>query len=347
MLGPRPGVGAKPEKKLVDTPAAHPLMDWGTFPHRDEDKGDWKVASWAVEQLQQGPEEPFFLSAGFFLPHVPLLRHPEVVRHVPRRNAGARPRSSGTIGTTPRASPGTCTGRCPSLGSGSSRRRASWKNIVRSYLASTSFVDSQVGRILDALEASGLAENTIVVLWSDHGYHLGEKLITGKNTLWDRSTRVPLIFAGPGVTAGAKSHRPAELLDMYPTLVELAGLPEKSGLEGISLVPQLKDADAPRERPAITTHNHDNHGVRSEDWRYIRYADGSEELYDMRADPNEWHNLAGVPEMAGVLEEHRRWLPSSNAKPAAGSRHRILTYEDGVAVWQGEEIGAEDAIPEI
>ena len=99
-----------------------------------------------------------------------------------------------------------------------------WKNIVRCYLASTSFVDSQVGRILDALEANGLAENTFVVLWSDHGYHLGEKLISGKNTLWDRSTRVPLIFAGPGVTPGARSHRPAELLDIYPTLVELAGL---------------------------------------------------------------------------------------------------------------------------
>ena len=129
--------------------------------------------------------------------------------------------------------------------------------------------------------------------------------------------------------------------------MELAGLPEKDGLEGISLVPQLRDADAPRERPAITTHNHDNHGVRSEDYRYIRYADGSEELYDMGKDPNEWHNLADDPEMAHVIEEHRKWLPPSSAKPAPGSKHRILTYEDGVAVWQGEEIGPEDAIPEI
>ena len=102
-----------------------------------------------------------------------------------------------------------------------------------------------------------------------------------------------MIFAGPGVASGSVSTRPAELLDLYPTLVEMGGLPEKGGLEGHSLVPQLKNARAPREWPAITTHNHDNHGVRSENWRYIRYADGSEELYDMRRDPNEWNNLAG------------------------------------------------------
>jgi arylsulfatase A-like enzyme len=138
-----------------------------------------------------------------------------------------------------------------------------------------------------------------------------------------------------------------ELLDIYPTLVELAGLPPKDGLEGISLVPQLQDADTPRDRPAITTHNHDNHGVRSEDWRYIRYADGSEELYDMRRDPNEWHNLAGDPGMAGVLETHRGWLPPSSAAPAPGSKHRILTYEDGVAVWEGQEIGPNEPVPEL
>ena len=218
---------------------------------------------------------------------------------------------------------------------------------MRSYLASVSFVDSQVGRVLDALEASGRSENTVVVLWSDHGWHLGEKLITGKNTLWDRSTRVPLIFAGPGVASGAVSVRPAELLDLYPTLVEMGGLPEKEGLEGHSLVPQLKNARAPRQWPAITTHNHDNHGVRSENWRYIRYADGSEELYDMRRDPNEWTNLAGEPRYQSVMEQHRRRLPTRNAEPAPGSASRILTYEDGKANWQGEDIAPGDPIPEI
>ena len=122
-------------------------------------------------------------------------------------------------------------------------------NLVRSYLASTSFVDSQVGRILDALDKGGHSDNTIVVLWSDHGYHLGEKAITGKNTCGARSTRVPLIFAGPGVSSGQVSTKPAELLDIYPTLVELCGLPELDHLEGLSLKPQLVDADAPPNAP--------------------------------------------------------------------------------------------------
>ena len=186
------------------------------------------------------------------------------------------------------------------------------------------------------------------MLWSDHGWHLGEKLITGKNTLWDRSTRVPLIFAGPGVTAGARSRRPAELLDIYPTLVELAGLPENGRLEGLSLVPQLQDAEAPRDRPAITTHNHDNHGVRSERLalhplrRRLRGA-----LRHARRTPTSGTTSPGT----------RRWRRSSrstgsgclrsSAKPAPGSRHRILTYEDGVATWEGEEIGPQDPVPEI
>ena len=154
-------------------------------------------------------------------------------------------------------------------------------------------VDAQVGRVMRALEKTGRADNTIIVLWSDHGWHLGEKLITGKNTLWERSTRVPLMFAGPGVSKGARCSRPAELLDMSPTLLDLCGLPANATNEGLSLAPQLKDAKAPRERPAVTTHNHDNHAVRTEKWRYIRYADGSEELYDVSADPHEWTNLAG------------------------------------------------------
>ena len=221
------------------------------------------------------------------------------------------------------------------------------ENLVRSYLASTSFVDSQIGRLMEALEISGHADDTIIVLWSDHGWHLGEKLITGKNTLWERSTRVPLIFAGPGIASGAKNNRPAELLDIYPTLIDLTGVPPNESLEGLSLVPQLKDSNAPRQRPAITTHNHDNHGVRTEDWRYIRYADGSEELYDMRRDPNEWTNLAPDAKFAATKAELRKLLPSTSAAPAPGSEHRILTFDAGRVVWEGKEIGPNDPIPEF
>ncbi|RMF39319.1 MAG: DUF4976 domain-containing protein, partial [Planctomycetota bacterium] len=188
------------------------------------------------------------------------------------------------------------------------------------------------------LEASGKADNTIVVLWSDHGWHLGEKLITGKNTLWDRSTRVPLIFAGPGIPAGGRSPQPAELLDLYPTLVELCGLPQRDGLEGHSLVPQLNHPNAPREWPAITSHNQGNHSVRTTEWRYIRYADGSEELYNLQNDPHEWTNLAAAPNMESTKAELRKWLPKIDRPMAPGSAHRVLSWDGSTAVWEGEPI---------
>jgi choline-sulfatase len=217
-------------------------------------------------------------------------------------------------------------------------------NLVRSYLACISFIDSLVGRIIDAVDARGIADNTLIVLWSDHGYHLGEKDISGKNTLWERSTRVPLIFAGPGITPGQVCKRPAELIDIYPTLAELASLPQPAhGLEGLSLAPQLTDATAPRERPAISTHNQGNHAVITEEWRFIRYVDGAAELYDIRNDPHEWTNLAAMrPE---VVKELRRHLPTLDRGPAPGSKARVLTYYDGVPVWEGKAIGNSDPIP--
>jgi arylsulfatase A-like enzyme len=219
------------------------------------------------------------------------------------------------------------------------RKADQWRNLVRSYLASISYMDSEVGRLIEALKATGKEDETLVVLWSDHGWHLGEKGITGKTSLWERSTRVPLIFAGPGVAPGARVDQPVELLDLYPTLVEALDLAPVEGLEGHSLVPQLKDASAPRPWPAITTHNQGNHSVRTKDWRYIRYADGSEELYDHRVDPNEWTNLARDPAHAGVVEELVRWLPAHDASPVPGSAVRFLTRnKEGAWIWEGKPI---------
>jgi choline-sulfatase len=345
-LGPPANVGAKPEQKLVQTPAPHPLVDWGVFPHRDEDKGDYRVASYAVEQLNRRPQEPFFLSCGFFLPHVPCYATQKWFDLYPENELQLPPFQADDRGDTPRFS-WYLHWKLPEPRHKFLVESNQWKNLVRSYLACTSFVDSQVGRVLDALEKNELADSTIVVLWSDHGWHLGEKQITGKNTLWDRSTRVPLVFAGPAITAQQKCQRPAELLDIYPTLLELCNLPAHQALEGLSLAPQLVDATAPRTRPAITTHNHDNHGVRSERYRYIVYADGSEELYDIESDPHEWKNLAQDPKYAAIQVEHRRFLPKVNAKPAPGSKHRILIYEDGKANWEGSDIGEAEPIPEL
>jgi len=346
LWGPGASVGAKPKEKLVKTPAPHPLVDWGTFPHKDEDKGDWKVASWAVDQLDSKPQEPFFLATGFFLPHVPCYAtqkwfdlYPEESFQLPKIRRDDR-------ADTPRFS-WYLHWQLPEPRLKFLEEDKQWKPLVRSYLACVSFVDSQVGRVLHALEQNGYADNTIVVLWSDHGWHLGEKAITGKNTLWHESTRVPLIFAGPGVIAGANCERPAELLDMYPTLTELCGLPARNELEGISLVPQLKDAQAPRKRPAMTTHNHDNHSVVTEQWRYIEYADGSRELYDLKKDPDEFDNVANSPQYASVISELRSWLPKENRKPAPGSRARILTFIDGVVNWETKDIPPGAPIPEV
>lgn len=347
VWGPPASVGARPPKKLVTTPHGnHPLVDWGTFPHRDEDKGDWRVASWAVEQLDAAPRQPFFMCVGFFLPHVPCYATQRWFDLYPSSEKLLPPVRFDDRDDTPEFS-WYLHWRLPEVRLSWLRRENQWLPLVRAYLACVSFVDSQVGRVLDALERNGLRQNTIVVLWSDHGWHLGEKLITGKNSLWERSTRVPLVFSGPGIRAGTRCTRPAELLDIYPTLIELCGLTPRTDLEGHSLVPQLRDPQAPRDFPAITTHNQGNHTVRSERWRYIRYADGSEELYDMQADPQEWTNLAGDARFSAVIAELRKYLPKIDRPPAPGSKHRILTYDPktGTAVWEGKVIRPEEKIP--
>jgi choline-sulfatase len=347
--GPAGGIGVKPPQKLIPaTPGGnHPLMDWGVFPHRDEDKGDYQVASWTIEKIKNAPkDQPFFLAAGFFLPHVPCYAtqawfdlYPDddsILPKVKRDDRDDTPRFSWYLHWD-----------LPEPRLKWVEDNKQWRNLVRSYLACTSFVDAQIGRIMTALQESGLADNTIIVLWGDHGWHLGEKGITGKNTLWDRSTKVPLIFAGPGVTAGGRTTQPAELLDIYPTLVELCGLTPRTDLEGISLVPQLKNAATPRTRPAITSHNQGNHGIRSERWRYIRYADQTEELYDLQADPNEWTNLAGRREHAAVIAEHRKWIPKIDLPPAPRSASRVLTYDAAtdIATWEGKAVRRTDPIP--
>lgn len=345
--GPNAGVGAKPDQKIIPEPTPggnHPLMDWGTFPHKDEDKGDWIVASWAVEKLEKMPDEPFFMQVGFFLPHVPCYATQKWFDLYPEEELVMPPVLAGDRDDTPLFS-WYIHWDLPEPRFKFLREAHQWRPLVRSYLACVSFVDSQVGRLISALEMSGKMDNTIIVLWSDHGYHLGEKLISGKNTLWTESTRVPLAFAGPGVSGRGASSQPAELLDIYPTLIDLCDLPARDGLEGHSLLPQLTDPSTRRPWPAITTHNHDNHSVRSENFRFIQYADGSEELYDCRKDPHEWDNLIDDPTYAEVAEEHRLWLPKVNKQPAPGSRHRILTWDGGTAVWQEQPISPNDPIP--
>lgn len=350
VWGQAGGVGATPKQKLIPpTPMGnHPLMDWGVFPHRDEDKGDYQVASWAVSQIENAPkDQPFFLSVGFFLPHVPCYATQRWFDLYPDDDSVLPIVKTDDRDDTPRFS-WYLHWNLPEPRLKWIKDNNQWRNLVRSYLACTSFVDAQVGRLTEALDKAGLSENTIIVLWGDHGWHLGEKGITGKNSLWERSTRVPLIFAGPGVKAGGRCTQPAELLDIYPTLIDLCHLSPREDLEGLTLIPQLRDANVVRERPAVTSHNQGNHAIRSHRWRYIRYADGSEELYDMHADPHEWTNLAALPQHQEVIADHRRWLPKVDRPPAKGSASRVLTYDkdSDVATWEGTAVHRKDPIPE-
>ena len=346
VVGPAPPM-PRPPHRISSFPADHPLVDWGIYPERDEDQADWKIADAACEAIRSAPaDRPFFVACGFRLPHVPCFATAHWFDLYPDATLQMPPVLEDDRDDTPRFS-WYLHWRLPEPRLAQLRKYNEWRPLVRAYLASVSFMDSQVGRVLDALKQSGREKETIIVFWSDHGWHLGEKLITGKNTLWERSTRVPLIFAGPGITAGARCPQPAELLDMFPTLLDVAGLAKVDGLEGASLRPQLTDAATPTSRPAITTHNQGNHSVRDDRWRYIRYADGSEELYDVQNDPNEWTNLAPDPARADTKARLAKWLPKIDAPPVPGSAQRVLTRGEtpGTWVWEGKVIGPDEPIP--
>ncbi len=296
--------GFDPERNRAE--GRHPWFHWEPLDVGDPQTSDYQVVDWAIGELEKARQKPLFLACGIFRPHMPW--------HVPRKYFDMYPLESLEL-------PKVLEGDLDDT-HGHDRRHwhqwvldnEQWPQAVQSYLASITYADAQTGRLLDALDRTGDADNTVVVLWSDHGMHIGEKENWEKFTLWEESTRVPLIFAGPGVTPG-RCVRPASLLDVYPTLVELCGLhalPEGQ-LEGLSLVPQLRDAEAPRERPAITTFRGDNHSVRTERWRYIRYSNGDEELYDHASDPQEFANLAGKPEHAETIAKLARWLPQDIA----------------------------------
>lgn len=338
--------GLRPKEKRVETPRGGPGMDWGVYPFEDSDQRDWKTASWAVDQLEGMPDDkPFFMAVGFSLPHVPLLATQKWFDLYPEEGIALPGMLLDDRKDTPRFS-WYLHWKLPEPRQRFLLESGEQLKIVQAYLASISFVDSQVGRVLNALEDNGLADDTVVVLWSDHGYHLGEKEITGKNTLWEPSTRVPLIFAGPGVPKNQEVVQSSELLDMYPSLSELCGLEIPDHVEGRSLVPHIKGSTVDRMGPAITTHNHDNHGLRKGGWRFIQYADGSEELYNLENDPHEFTNLVGDPSHVTVLNRLRTMLPKTNLMPVEGSQNRILTYRNGEANWEGEVINRIDPIPD-
>ena len=302
------GFGPRPQKKMSQ-PHGHPLWDWGAFPEDDNQMPDWKAAQWAKQKLKQTFEKPFFMGVGFYRPHVPMYApkkwfdmHPINSIKLPLVKDNDRADlSSYAIDLTNLKHVSPTHEWVSSAGQ--------WEHAVQSYLASVSFADDCVGQVLDALDASPYAQNTIIVLFSDHGFHLGEKQRWAKRTLWEDGTRVPLIISAPGFKSGQKSGGPAELLDVFPTLLELAGLPADSAQEGQSLVPLMKNPNAQWNHPAITSFGPGNYSVRSTRYRFIQYRDGSRELYDHASDPHEWTNVVSMPEHKETIAQHAAFLP--------------------------------------
>ncbi len=310
----RAGNSANPTKTPVNGIPNTGHFDWGPVDASDEEMADHHTATWACEVLKRKHDKPFFLAPGMIRPHLPFYAPKKYFDMYPLDKIEVPKTLSTDLEDIPPA--GIRMAR-PDRDHANVVKHDQWKKAVQAYLACITFMDAQVGRILDALDKSPYRDNTIVVFWSDHGWHLGEKEHWRKFALWEEATRVTLAIKVPGVTKpDGVCGRTVNLLDLYPTLVELCGLPKKDGLEGASLVPLLKDPNAKWDRPSITTHGRNNHALRTEKWRYIRYADGSEELYDHDADPLEWKNLATDPATAKIRAELAAQLPKTNVPDA-------------------------------
>jgi len=311
------------------------FLEWAGIPdEREEEMADTMRVNWAVEQLEKDHDKPFFLACGIYAPHYPHycpqkyfdLYDPEEIA-LPRYKAD-------DLSDLPP--------KIEKMKSHRLRIRQKLEDLealddaIHGYLACISYADAMMGRILDALETSPYAGNTIVVLWSDHGYHLGEKN-WGKHTLWERTSNVPFIWAGPGVAEGVRSDVTVSLIDMYPTFVEICDLPEPhQALEGTSLASTLEEPSEAEDRNVFLPHmNPGEFAIMNRDWRYIRYGEDGEELYHVREDPHEWHNLASDPAHAGRIEEMRKHAPGKFVEPEPRLNSRKdLVIQGGTWRWE-------------
>jgi len=305
----------KPARKVLNDPHSRAGgIVWGVLDVKDEQMNDYHMATYAIDYLKESHDKPFFLACGIYRPHMPW--------QVPRKYYEMYPLEDIQLPNVPKDD----LTDIPAAGLKMAKPKGdhakilntdNWKYAVQGYLASITFADAQVGRVLDALDKSEHKENTIVILWGDHGWHLGEKEHWRKFALWEEATRVPFMITAPGVTKpNGICDRPVDLMSVYPTLCELCELPVGNHLDGISIVPLLKNPKREWQHPAITTHGRNNHAIRTQTHRYIRYADGSEELYDHTTDPNEWTNLAANPDEQPTIQTLKKWLPKNNAKNA-------------------------------
>ncbi|MEX2176315.1 MAG: sulfatase [Pirellulaceae bacterium] len=286
----------------------------------DEEMHDYRTVSYCIEQLERKHDKPFFLACGLHKPHMAW--------NVPRKYYDLFPLDKIELPKVLETDlddlpPAGLRMARPEGDHAEMLRSGRWKEAVQGYLAAGAFADAMVGRLMEAVDKSAYKDNTIIVFWGDHGWHLGEKQHWRKFALWEEATRAPLIYVAPGVTQpNSTCERTVDFMSIYPTLCELAGLEIPKHNEGVSVASLLKNPKAEWDQPALTTHGRNNHAVRSERWRYIRYADGGEELYDHAADPNEWKNLAADPARGGVIRDLKKHLPEQNVEdsPTKGGK---------------------------
>ena len=278
---------------------------------KDEDLADYRIMTWIIDQLKRKHDKPFFLACGLHKPHMPW--------NVPRKYFEMFPLDSIQLPKTltndlEDIPPAGVRMAKPDGDHAAMLKSGRWKEAVQAYLATIAYCDMNVGRLLDALDASAYASNTVVVFWGDHGWHLGEKQHWRKFALWEEATRAPLIWIVPGITKpNTICERTVDFMSIYPTLTDVCGLETPKHVEGKSIRALLRNPKAEWNRPALTTYELGNHAVRTEAWRYIRYRNGDEELYDEAKDPLEWTNLASKPEFKVRKEELARHLPKKDA----------------------------------
>jgi len=309
-VGREKGFGPKPEKRFKwDKKGTS--TDWGAFPETDAEMPDYRTAKWAVEKLNANYQKPFFLVAGFVRPHVPWYVPQKWFNMHPREGVETPQYEIDDFNDLPAIS--KAVHEMPMMPTRDwAIKTGQWKDIVQSYLACVTFVDNYIGEVLNALENSKYKDNTVVILWSDHGYQMGEKQTFAKHALWQEATNAPLIISVPGMSKDVICNSPAEMLDIYPTLIDLCGLPQYARNEGKSLKPLIEKSTTEGKNYAITTYGRNNHAVVSKGYRYIHYEDGSEELYNRKNDPNEFENIAEIPAYFDVKSGLAKYLPSKN-----------------------------------
>lgn len=324
-------MGPKPKKRFNYDPSkikgktGNTQTDWAAYPEHDSLMTDYRSAKWAVNKLQQQHDKPFFMAVGFVRPHVPWYAPKNWFDMFPLDSIETPPYKIDDFDDIPDFAKRVAD--APMMPTTEELiKSGEWKSVLQAYMACIAFVDAQLGKVLDALEKSKYADNTIVVLWADHGYHLGEKNRFAKQALWERDTRTVLIFKDINAIEGKTSENPVQLLDIYPTLLELCGLPKYKLAEGHSLASLIKDTNRNWPYPALSFYGKGNIAIRNNRFRLIQYEDYSIELYDLVNDPNEWNNLARSNEYKEIIQKLNQYIPESWADLSKYSHYNFNEY---------------------